>query len=254
MAGKGPRHEAKDGHRPKEGHYSKDGPRRPTSPGPPHMSGFGRPSSSRLDLDGPVSNIGHPFSAQTPPMMIEQKLAIQHAEIQRLLGENQRLAVTHVALRQELTAAQQEIMRSYQSRSFGDTEKEQRFTITQVALRQELADAKQEINRLQEALGAIQSEKDQHIRMTAERGAQMEAELKATESLKANFEKLRYERDELVARADHLTAEMKRLPIKDQEIASLKSEVDDLRQRHQQARCASCCGNVYFASKQISYS
>jgi chromosome segregation ATPase len=236
MAGKGPRHEAKEGYRLKEGHYSKDGSRRPNSPGPPRLSGFGRPSSSRLDIDGPVSSMGHPFGGPSPPMMIEQKLAIQHAEIQRLLGENQRLAVTHIALRQELTAAQQEIMHSHQSRAFGDTEKEQRFTITQVALRQELAEAKQEINRLQEAMGSVQIEKDQHIRMNLERMAKMEAELKAAEALKANFEQLRYERDELAARADHLTAEMKRLPMKEQEIATLKGEVDDLRQRHQQAR------------------
>jgi chromosome segregation ATPase len=169
-------------------------------------------------------------------MIIEQKLAMQHAEIQRLLGENQRLAVAHVVLRQEFSAAQQELMRVHQNGRFGDPEKEQRFAITQVALRQELADAKQEVNRLQEAIGTIQREKDEHIQMTVERRGQIEAELKAAESLKADFEKLRYEKDELVTRVDHLTEDVKKLPAKDQEIASLKSEIDELRQRHQQAR------------------
>lgn len=236
MAGKGPRHDSKDGHHSKESYHSKDGSRRAASPGPPpSVSGSVRPSSSKLNSDAPPSIVG-PVGAQTPPMVIEQRLAAQHAEIQRLLGENQRLAVTHVALRQELAAAQQEILRLHQSRSFGDTEKEQRFTITQVALRQELADAKQEVSRLQEAIAAIQAEKDQHIRATVERGAHMEAELKSTESLKGDFEKMRYEREELAARVEHLTGEVRRLPVKDQEIASLKSEVDELRQRHQQAR------------------
>ena len=240
MAGKGPRYQSKDGYHRKESHHSKDGPRRGASPGRPPVSGSFHASSSKLDHDGSRSMLGPPLGGQTPPIMIEQKLAMQHAEIQRLLGENQRLAVTHVALRQEFSAAQQEIMRLRQSRPFSDPEKEQRFTITQVALRQELADAKQEVNRLQEAIGSIQSEKDEHIRMTVERGAQIEAELKAAESLKPKFDKLRYERDELVARVDHLSGEVKKLPQKDQEIAALKSEIDELRQRHQQARYASC--------------
>ena len=46
-----------------------------------------------------------------PPMppLIEVKLATQHVEIQRLLIENQRLLATHIALRQELAAAQQQL-------------------------------------------------------------------------------------------------------------------------------------------------
>nr|XP_024402268.1 protein FLX-like 3 [Physcomitrium patens] len=42
---------------------------------------------------------------------MEQKVTTQHSEIQKLLTENQQIAVTHVALRQELAAAQQEIQR-----------------------------------------------------------------------------------------------------------------------------------------------
>lgn len=43
------------------------------------------------------------------PAILEQKIQSQHMEIQGLLSENQRLAATHVALRQELAAAQQEM-------------------------------------------------------------------------------------------------------------------------------------------------
>uniref|UniRef100_A0A7I4F8Z4 Uncharacterized protein n=2 Tax=Physcomitrium patens TaxID=3218 RepID=A0A7I4F8Z4_PHYPA len=44
-------------------------------------------------------------------LLMEQKVTTQHSEIQKLLTENQQIAVTHVALRQELAAAQQEIQR-----------------------------------------------------------------------------------------------------------------------------------------------
>lgn len=213
-------------------HHSKEGSHRSASPDPPSGPGSARPSS-RFDV--PPSSIGPPHGLQGPPMMIE-KLASQHAEIQRLLTENQRLAVTHVALRQELAAAQQEIRRVHEGRTAVDTEKEQRLAITQVALRQELADAKHEVHRLQEAITAIRAEKDQHIRAAVEKVAQMDMELKATEAFKGDFEKIRYEREELAARFEQLTGEVKKLPLKDGEIASLKAEVDELRQKHQQAR------------------
>lgn len=45
------------------------------------------------------------------PGILEQKMQAQHMEIQSLLSENQRLAATQVALRQELAAAQQEMQR-----------------------------------------------------------------------------------------------------------------------------------------------
>lgn len=230
MAGKGPKHESKDGHHGRENYHPKDSSRRGASP-VPRPSGSG--SAHPLDSDGPRSMVGPPLGGQPPAMILEQKLAAQQAEIQRLLGENQLLAVTYVTLRQEFAAAQQELMRMHQNRPFSEVEKEQRFTVTQVALRRELADAKQEVGRLQEAMAAIQTDNDQH---SQEKVAQMEAELKTMEVLKADFEKMRFEREELVARMERMTIEVKKLPIKDQEIASLKSEVDELRQRHQQAR------------------
>lgn len=52
-----------------------------------------------------------PLMAGPPSALLEQKITTQHNEIQRLLTENQRLAATHVALRQELAAAQQEVQR-----------------------------------------------------------------------------------------------------------------------------------------------
>lgn len=223
MAGKGPRR------------FSKDGLERTASPGPPLLPGLVRPSPTTLGPDLSPTVVGRPHGLQTPPMGTEQKLASQQAEIQRLLTENQRLAITHVALRQELAAAQQEAQRVHRSTAV-DTEKEQRMGFTQVALRQELADAQQEVEKLQEAIIAIRTEKDHHIRAALERTAQMEAELRVTHSLRGDFEKIRYEKEELAARIEQLMGEAKKIPLKDQEIAVLKTEVDELRRKYQQAR------------------
>ncbi|MCO5587119.1 hypothetical protein L7F22_041066 [Adiantum nelumboides] len=226
------KHESKDGHHGRENYHPKDSSRRPASPG---LRPSGSGSAHSMDADVPRSMVGPPLGAQPPALLLEQKVTSQQAEIQRLLRDNQVLALTYVTLRQEFAAAQQEVLRMHQNRPFGDAEKEQRFTVTQVALRQELAEAKQEVGRLQEAMAAMQTEKD-HGRLSTEKAAQMEAELKSMEVLKADFDKLRYEREDLIARMERMTIELKKLPIKDQEIASLKNEVDELRQRHQQAR------------------
>lgn len=76
-----------------------------------HPNGGGRP--------GPYGPVRPPMGGPPPvmpgppmPGMIEQKMQSQHEEIQTLLTANQRLAATHVALRQELAAAQQEVQRS----------------------------------------------------------------------------------------------------------------------------------------------
>ncbi|KAA8530522.1 hypothetical protein F0562_005231 [Nyssa sinensis] len=50
-----------------------------------------------------------PFDMLPPPEVMEQKLAAQHVELQKLATENQRLAATHGTLRQELAAAQHEL-------------------------------------------------------------------------------------------------------------------------------------------------
>ena len=79
---------------------------------PPHML----PGRGPLPVGGMRGGPGVFLRDGLPPMppLIEEKLATQHAEIQRLLTENQRLAATHIALRQELAAAQQELQRFQQ--------------------------------------------------------------------------------------------------------------------------------------------
>ncbi|KAL6964803.1 hypothetical protein U1Q18_035858 [Sarracenia purpurea var. burkii] len=65
---------------------------------------------------GPFSGLGpaghhHPMEPLSLTVYLEAKLADQVEEIERLAGENHRLAATHTALRQDLVGAQQEIQR-----------------------------------------------------------------------------------------------------------------------------------------------
>lgn len=73
-----------------------------------------------------------PFSLTCPPgrsgsrgQALAAKVAAQHGDIQQLVAENQRLATTHVALRQELAASQGEIQRLRAAVQAAQEEKEQ---------------------------------------------------------------------------------------------------------------------------------
>ncbi|KAI5082553.1 hypothetical protein GOP47_0002296 [Adiantum capillus-veneris] len=186
------------------------------------MAGRGRLPPPMFPARGPIVGGGlragpggfgpgiHPGLDSIPPqLLVEEKLATQHAEIQRLLTENQRLAATHVALRQELASAQQEVQ------------------------------------KLQQVLGGVQAEKDQHFRALADRTSKMEAELRALEPLKVELQRAQTEaqklagsRQELSGQVQQLTQEMHRLRSDAQLLPSLKLEIDGFRQEIQRARTA----------------
>ncbi|XP_016717861.1 protein FLX-like 2 isoform X3 [Gossypium hirsutum] len=79
---------------------------------------------------------------------MEQKLATQHVEMQRLGTENQRTAATNGTLRQELAAAQHELQ------------------------------------ILHAQIGAVTSEREQQMTSLTDKIAKMEAELQAAEPVK----------------------------------------------------------------------
>lgn len=176
--------------------------------GPPPAPGILRPGPGpygpqvRAQIVSPQQVLGG-----APPIIFEQKIATQHAEIQRLLTENQRLAATHVALRQELAAAQQEMQ------------------------------------RLQQMLAGLQSEKERQISMLVDKTNKQEAELRATETIKTDVLQLRTEnqklhalRADLVQQVQQLTAELQRSRSEGQQAQSLRTEVDGMRQEVQRAR------------------
>ncbi|XP_065854677.1 protein FLX-like 2 [Euphorbia lathyris] len=148
-----------------------------------------------------------PFEMLPHPEILEQKLAAQHVEIQRLATENQRLAATHGTLRQELAAAQHELQ------------------------------------MLHTHIGIIKSEREQQMRGLLDRIAKMENELKAAEPLRSELQQAREEADklvvarqELMSKAHQLTQDLHRAHTDVQQIPVLMSELEGLRQEYQRCR------------------
>lgn len=142
-----------------------------------------------------------------PPERLEAKIHVQVAEIERLAGDNHRLAATHGALRQDLAAAQQEIQ------------------------------------RLRAHIKSVQTEGDIQIRVLLEKIAKMEFDIRAGESVKKELQQAHMEAQGLVAARQELTAQIRQATVElDQARADLKklpemhAELDSLRQEHQRLR------------------
>uniref|UniRef100_A0A2P2IQ55 Protein FLX-like 2 n=1 Tax=Rhizophora mucronata TaxID=61149 RepID=A0A2P2IQ55_RHIMU len=153
-----------------------------------------------------------PFEMLPPPEVMEQKLAAQHVEMQRLATENHRLAATHGTLRQEL------------------------------------ASAKLELQVLHVHIGAIRSEREQQMSGLMDKFASMEAELKDAEPVRlelqqarADAEKLVVTRQELLSKVHQLNQDLHRVHADVQQIPALMSELESLRQEYQQCRYLVCC-------------
>lgn len=142
-------------------------------------------------------------------VIAQQKISAQNNEIQQLLSENQRLAATHVALKQELAAAQREVQQT------------------------------------QQAIKELQSSKDASIRMLGEKAVKMEAELRAREPLKAelprvqtDIQNLQLVRKDLLSQVRILNKDLQKAQADVQSAQRLKLEVDDLRTEIERARVA----------------
>ncbi|XP_057829793.1 protein FLX-like 1 [Cryptomeria japonica] len=143
------------------------------------------------------------------PALIEEKLAAQHQEIQGLLVENQRLAATHVALRQELAATQQEL---------------------------------QHLNHVSQNM---QVDKEHQLRELYDKSMKLEADLRATEPMKAEIMQLRADnqklgvaRQDLTAQVQALTQDLARARADMQQVPALRTEIESLHQELQRARTA----------------
>lgn len=176
--------------------------RRPV-PGP---SGMVHPEPLGPGLRPPPGSFS-PFDMLPPPQVMEQKLAAQHVEMQRLATENQRLAATHGTLRQELAAAQHELQ------------------------------------ILHSQVGAVKAEREQQMRSLVDKIAKMEAELQSAEPLKVELQKARLEaqnlvvsRQELMSKAQQLTQDLQRAHVDVQQIPALMSELESLRQEYHHCR------------------
>ncbi|KAK7295591.1 hypothetical protein RJT34_18501 [Clitoria ternatea] len=170
-------------------------------PPPPHLR---RPHPPGPAMPHPLAG---PFDLLPPPQVMEQKLVSQHAEMQRLATENQRLAATHGTLRQELAAAQHELQ------------------------------------MLHAHIAGLKGDREQQMRGVLDKIAKMEAEVKGSEGVKLELQQARGEaqnlvasRDELVSKAQHLTQELQRVHADVVQIPALISELEVLRQEYQHCR------------------
>ncbi|GMG98193.1 hypothetical protein Nepgr_000033 [Nepenthes gracilis] len=148
-------------------------------------------------------------SARPHPAIIEERIAAQQREIQTLLVDNQRLAATHVALKEELSLSQQELRR--------------------------LAAAAQE----------VKCGRDDEVREVYERSLKMEADVRAIDALKADLsvvredvQKLRAIEQELTAQLKEIEGESARAEAKLQEMPAIKAEIELIRHEIQKGRAA----------------
>ncbi|XP_041022236.1 protein FLX-like 4 isoform X1 [Juglans microcarpa x Juglans regia] len=142
-----------------------------------------------------------------PPELLENKIAVQAAEIERLAGENRRLAATHLTLEQELVVAQREV------------------------------------HRISDHIRSIQREHDIQNRILQDKMRKMQEDIKAGESVKRDLQKAHMEAQNLVAAGQELTAhvqkaaqELQKAEIDVKHIPDFHSELDSLRQEHQRLR------------------
>ncbi|KAK4801214.1 hypothetical protein SAY86_021701 [Trapa natans] len=113
-----------------------------------------------------------PVDMLPPPEVMEQKVATQHGEIQRLATGNQRLAATHGTLRKELATAQHELQ------------------------------------MLHAQIGLVKSLERTTSVGLMEKIAKMETELKSTEKVKLEMNQVREEAQKLVAVRQELLAKV----------------------------------------------
>ncbi|XP_062189373.1 protein FLX-like 1 [Phragmites australis] len=180
----------------------RDPPRLP--PGHPDNFSEHRPHRHHFAGHGP----GGPLPPQ-PHLVaaLEERLGAEIEEAHTLLGQNQRLAATHVALVQEVAAARHELGRTARS------------------------------------LAAAQEEGDLRLREVYERSMKMDGELRAVDEMRAelaqvrrDIQKLGAARQELMGQVQGLAQDLARSAVDLQQVSALKAEIQEIRHETQHLR------------------
>ncbi|TKY54644.1 FLX 2 [Spatholobus suberectus] len=155
----------------------------------------------------PVQVPGMMRHGPLPPQLLENKIAVQEAEIERLAGDNRTLASSHVALREALVAAAQDVQ------------------------------------KLKSHIRSIQTESDIQIRVLLDKMAKGEVDIRAGDSVKKDLQQAHIEaqslaasRQELSAQIQRATQELKKAHSDVKSIPDLQAELDSLVQEHQRLR------------------
>ncbi|CAA0833017.1 Protein FLX-like 3 [Striga hermonthica] len=144
------------------------------------------------------------------PAALEEELELQHREIQRVSAENYRVVDENVRLQRDLTSVKDEIHR---------------------------------LGRV--VMPNLQAEMEAQKRELVERGLKVEAEVRASEPLRAEVAQLRaeahklgLERQELGSKVQGLSKDVSRLKAENKQVDSMKSDVDKVRSEILDARRA----------------
>lgn len=178
---------------------------------PPYARGLGPmpPHPAFLDEIRETHYGLGPRGLPSHPAIIEERLAAQLQDIQVLLADNQRLAATHVALKQELEAAQHELQRMVH---YADS---------------------------------LRVEKDVQMREMYEKSVRLEANLRGVEAMRAELVKVNADikqlsavRQDLTGQVQVMNQDLARFTGELQRAPALKAEIENVKQELQRARAA----------------
>ncbi|KAM4092869.1 hypothetical protein ACB094_06G073200 [Castanea mollissima] len=186
----------------------------PTVHEPPFGRGLGPVSHPALleEMREPPFGMG-PRSLPPHPAILQDQLDAhldaQYKDIQVLLVDNQRLAATHVALKQELEATHHELQRMGH---FADS---------------------------------LRTEKDAQMRELYEKSVQLEVDLRGVEAMRAelhqvraNIKELTVTRQERTGQVQAMTQDLARLTTDIQRAPALRAEIETMKQELQRAKAA----------------
>ncbi|KAK3206603.1 hypothetical protein Dsin_020649 [Dipteronia sinensis] len=140
---------------------------------------------------------------------LEDRVAIQHGKIQSLLVENQRLAATHVALKQELSLTNQDV------------------------------------RHLSSTASEIKAERDAEVRQFYEKSLKLDAEARAVKLMNAELNQVRADVEKLGTVKKDLTNQLKEIndalakaKADSKDVKSVNAEIETMRQEIQRGRAA----------------
>ncbi|XP_011010508.1 PREDICTED: protein FLX-like 4 [Populus euphratica] len=132
--------------------------------------------------------------------LLEHRLAAQAADIEQLAGDNNRLVTSHMALREDLAAAQQEVQ------------------------------------RLNAHIRSIQTESDIQIRVLLDKIAKMEKDIRAGENVKKDLKQAHVEAQKLVKERQELATQIQQASHELQKIHTDVKSVPDLHAELENSR------------------
>uniref|UniRef100_A0A1J3CD27 Protein FLX-like 1 n=1 Tax=Noccaea caerulescens TaxID=107243 RepID=A0A1J3CD27_NOCCA len=167
------------------------------------------PRSSMIDDSRETQYRADPRGLPSHVSVMEDRLAAQNQDVQGLLADNQTLAATHVALKQELEVTQHELQ------------------------------------RMMHYIESLRAEEDIMMREMYDKSLRSEMELRELDAMRAEIQKVRADikeftssREELTSQVHLMTQDLARLTADLQQIPTLTAEIENTKQELQRARAA----------------